>query len=757
MFAPASNVAPGRSYSLNAQAGGGTWYYDPQPGDWREFQSPSSGYTGSRPRSRLIPAFAYSTRDHVAVMFGGATYNDTWGLDAITKSWVQLRPDGAAGSPPRRGQVTNSMVYDSRNDVFILFGGRCANAAGCNGVVYGRPLNDTWIYRVSTNTWTRVATAAAPSPRDQHTLSFDEEHGVVVLMGGYTASGASNEVWTFDAAQEAWSQASSTPAPGGRFLHGAAYDPAQRAHVIYGGNSSSSTSAGGAVWSFTLAPAAVNATPIASFLASPIAMPAPVEVHFDASTSHDTDGTIVGFAWDFGDGTSATGMTATHTFTVPGSYIVTLTVTDNGGATATATSVVTAVAPNAPPVARIELAPSGPASFAFDASQSSDADGTIVAYAWDFGDGAVSTDPAPDHTFAPGSYTVTLTITDDQGATGTASTVVSVLPPNTLPEPRIVVQPGSAGVFDFDASGSTDVDGTIVAYLWDFGDGATGNGPAVQHSFAPGSYIVTLTVRDDRDGVASASVSITVEAPNAPPVAQFQFVREGPLTFSFDASASSDTDGTLVSFAWDLGDGTSGTGPTVQHTYASAGVYTVTLSVTDDRGATATAAQSVGIVIINVAPVARIVVTASAPDTFDFSGSASSDSDGVIAAYQWQFGDGDSATGENVSHRYLVPGTYTVELLVVDDGGLSHAAQATVTVIAAEPPQILLSRKISGLVPGGTVVGVMVDGIAVPFTQLPDGAFEFVATANNPRFVTVEITATRDGHEATSTLQIEIP
>ncbi|MBI3106685.1 MAG: hypothetical protein HYY95_14145, partial [Candidatus Rokubacteria bacterium] len=115
----------GVTYSVRSQGGGGTWFYNPATREWRGFEAPSFGYVGARPMSRLSPAFAYSTRDAAAVMFGGIIYNDTWALDVETRTWVAMRGNGWAGNPPRRAQVTNSMVYDSVNDVFVLFGGQC--------------------------------------------------------------------------------------------------------------------------------------------------------------------------------------------------------------------------------------------------------------------------------------------------------------------------------------------------------------------------------------------------------------------------------------------------------------------------------------------------------------------------------------------------------------------------------------------------------------------------------------------------------
>jgi len=143
----------------------------------------------------------------------------------------------------------------------------------------------------------------------------------------------------------------------------------------------------------------------------------------------------------------------------------------------------------------------------------------------------------------------------------------------------------------FDASPSTD-DGTIASYSWDFGDGsAAGSGLTTSHSYAlSGTYQVTLTVTDDHNQSASVTHPVTV---NAAPTAAFTSSATN-LTASLDASGSSDSDGTIASYSWDFGDGTAaGSGVTVDHTYATSGTYAVTLTVTDNGGATASVTHSV--------------------------------------------------------------------------------------------------------------------------------------------------------------------
>ncbi|MFT4258390.1 PKD domain-containing protein [Microbacterium sp.] len=150
-----------------------------------------------------------------------------------------------------------------------------------------------------------------------------------------------------------------------------------------------------------------------------------------------------------------------------------------------------------------------------------------------------------------------------------------------------------------DGSGSTDADGTIASLAWDFGDGGTGTGatPAAHTYAAAGTYQVKLTVTDDdgATGTVTHAVTVTATPGNQSPTASFTAVPTD-LTVALDASASSDPDGSIASYAWSYGDGATGTGVTGSHVYAAGGTYTVTLIVTDDQGATGTLTKSVTLV-----------------------------------------------------------------------------------------------------------------------------------------------------------------
>lgn len=251
--------------------------------------------------------------------------------------------------------------------------------------------------------------------------------------------------------------------------------------------------------------------PVARFSSSATGL----RVAFDGSGSSDPDGTVAAYSWDFGDGTGSTEAKPAHAYAAPGSYQVTLTVTDNQGATGrlTETVAVTNSSPTATFDSTIEAL-----TVTFDASGSRDADGTVTSYGWDFGDGsAAGRGSSPSHTYrAAGTYPVTLTVTDDLGATGTKSGTVTVQPANIKPTAAFGFT-GDELTATFDARDSSDSDGTIASYAWDFGDAtAPGSGSQPSHSYATaGTYLVKLTVTDDDGATDSISQSVTVSGPLA--------------------------------------------------------------------------------------------------------------------------------------------------------------------------------------------------------------------------------------------------
>jgi PKD repeat protein len=252
----------------------------------------------------------------------------------------------------------------------------------------------------------------------------------------------------------------------------------------------------------------------------------------------------------------------------------------------------------------------------------------------------------------------------------------------------------------FDASGSFDPDGCIVSYFWNFRDGTTATGVIVSHSYVDdASYSVTLTVTDDDGANDTASAIKTVLAepiPNQKPLASFTESAEIVYindVISFNATSSYDPDGTIVSYHWSFGDDTTATGVSVSHSYTESRTYVVTLTVTDDDGATDTANAAKAILVKTVQtqnrnPFASFTESAETVDTGEnifFDASGSNDLDGTIISYLWNFGDGDTAVGVEANHAYGDDGTYTVTLTVIDNYGATDSTTSTKNVLNRPP------------------------------------------------------------------------
>lgn len=437
--------------------------------------------------------------------------------------------------------------------------------------------------------------------------------------------------------------------------------------------------------------AIANVSPVASFVADTSNLYAA----FDANASSDFDGTVASYAWNFGDGTTGTGVTPSHAYTAGGSYQVALTVTDDQGATNVVTQTVTVTAPpNQPPVAAFTDSNTNLAA-SFDGSASSDSDGTVASYAWDFGDGNTGTGVTAHHNYAAdGTYNVTLTVTDNQAATTVLTKSITVAA-NVAPVASFTASQTNL-LAAFDASGSSDADGTVASYAWNFGDETTGTGLTASHTYtAAGSYQVSLTVTDNQGATNISTQTVSVTAPpNQKPIAAFTASNTN-LMASFDAGGSSDTDGTVASYAWDFGDGNTGTAVTATHTYTVAGSYQVTLTVTDNQGASNSVTKTVA-VSVNQAPIAAFSLN-STNLIASFDATTSSDPDGTVASYSWNFGDGSTAgTGATSTHTYAAAGSYQVTLTVTDNQGATNAATKTAIVTAAPPAQNILAKDLFG-------------------------------------------------------------
>ncbi len=211
--------------------------------------------------------------------------------------------------------------------------------------------------------------------------------------------------------------------------------------------------------------------------------------------------------------------------------------------------------------------------------------------------------------------------------------------------------------------------GTLVRAAWLPGGGIDAASRTTVAPSGAGGVSWTDTVLWARAG----------QTPNQPPTTSFTASCTG-LDCSFDASSSTDPDGTVTSVTWDFGDGQTASGPTTTHRYAADGTYQVTATVTDDDGANALDTQSV--TVGGLSPTAAFD-TSCADTSCSVDASASSDPDGTIESYAWDFGDGGTATGPTTTHTYEAGGTYRITLTVTDDQGLTDTASQDVTVTVA--------------------------------------------------------------------------
>ena len=446
--------------------------------------------------------------------------------------------------------------------------------------------------------------------------------------------------------------------------------------------------------------AVTDLAPVASFTMDATTGDAPFTANFDASTSSD-DNNIASYSWNFGDGNAtASGVNTSYVYSTEGVYTAMLTVTDTAGQSTQITTqvIVTSEVDLAPIASFTTSATTGEAPFlaSFDASASSDDNGS-VSYSWNFGDNsdAVSGVKA-DHSYAAaGIYTVTLTVTDEAGQSTQSSTQITVTAVADSAPVASFSTSATTGeapfLASFDASASSDDNGSL-SYSWDFGDnGAAVSGVKVDHNYTTaGTYTVTLTVTDSAGQSTQETAQITVTtAADLAPVASFSTsatTGEAPFLASFDASASSD-DNDSVSYSWNFGDNSAAvSGVKADHSYATAGTYTVTLTVTDSAGqSTQETTQIIATAAEDFAPTASFTMTTAtgeAPFLASFDASGSSD-DNNIASYSWDFGDNSAAASDvKTSHSYDTAGTFTAILTVTDNAGQSHKTGTTITVTA---------------------------------------------------------------------------
>jgi len=342
--------------------------------------------------------------------------------------------------------------------------------------------------------------------------------------------------------------------------------------------------------------AVINATP-------GLRGPLPLQVRFDATDSTSVKGKIVGYSWDFGDGSDLQeGRSVTHVFEKEGTYIVMLTVEEDSGKTAKTTADVEVQKVSSAPEAKFTSDPAYtqdkdgnkslqgvlPFKVKFDASDSIDQDKDIVGYQWDFNGDGVSEQEGKkaEYTFdKAGNYQVIVTVMDSEDQKGTAKLAVNVAEPGV--KAMINANPSEGTVpliVQFDGSASSTFNGKIVSYEWDFGDGSpkTITGATISHKYtAIGNYTVKLKVVTNQGENGETQQLVYVR--EIPLKACFEPSRntgDAPLAVTFDPKCST---GAIAKYTWDFGDGEQSGSRKPSHTFENPGTYTVTLEVADDK------------------------------------------------------------------------------------------------------------------------------------------------------------------------------
>jgi choice-of-anchor C domain-containing protein len=506
-------------------------------------------------------------------------------------------------------------------------------------------------------------------------------------------------------------------------------------------------------------------------------------ISFSGALSSDPDGDPLTYGWDFGDGRTASGLTATHSYVNDGSYTVTLTVTDSRGAGNQAMTAATVA--NAPPIVGAITAPASAAVNAVVSASTTFGDPGASdgpwSYRFDWGDNTTpmsgqSASPgtiSAGHSYAAaGTYSIKATITDKDGGSATTSAVQITISGTGAPGAPVAVANGpytgkEGTPITVSSAGSNDPEGSALAYLWEFGDGTKSTLANPSKSYADnGTYTVKLTATDPQ-GLKS-TVATTATIANVAPTATFAVpasIDEGSgYTLALGGSDAGAADRTTLQYALDCGRGT-GFGPW------SATLKSVSCPVMPDQGTltvqgrvmdkdSAITLYTKPVVVRNAAPVVTFVATS--PTSFLVGGSLSvqgSFSDKGVSDGPWQYsiawGDGTAATTGTLasqgtpitaSHTYAKAGTFSASLKVTDKddkAGTSAVIRGTVG-LPPEPASLaagelhtcaLLSTSGQSYCWGGNAEGQLGDGTTAerwtPGAVQQAPAFARVATISN--------------------------
>lgn len=436
-------------------------------------------------------------------------------------------------------------------------------------------------------------------------------------------------------------------------------------------------------------------TPTVNFVASDtIAQCTPKTIQFTDLTNVGSSGAATYF-WDFGDGFTSTAQNPTHTYSTPGNYSVTLSVTNSSNCTKIFTKSNYIHIVNKP-VVNFNASLTGSCTVPLTVNFTNTTTGATT-YSWNFGNSATSVATNPSATYtAPGSYTVTL-IGSNGGCSDTNVKTAFINIGNLTAS--------------FTQSATSTCTGNSVSFTntsqpgpgtstWYFGDGASVVSTNATHAYSsPGTYTVTLIVNYNNCSDTATSTVTVNQGPTPQFTANSQMSCSVPFTVNFMNASTG-----AVSYVWDFGDGSptsSTTNPT--HTYTSFGNYTVTLTATAANGCSNTIVMSNYISVYQ----GNMTITANppsgcAPATIAFSTSLTPNV--TVTNYTWNFGDGSPTVvgGSTASHTYSSQGTYTVSVTYTVGQGCTFTS-SPITVNIGLPPTANFTGTPTTICPQGTV------------------------------------------------------
>ncbi len=388
--------------------------------------------------------------------------------------------------------------------------------------------------------------------------------------------------------------------------------------------------------------------------------------------------------------------------------------------------------------------------------------GDPVAWIWDFGDGGGGDGPEIDHTWAEeGVYRVQLTVFDADGNESSQSTEIVVIGDDVELPPvadftfdRSTIEAGESVSFVSQTTGEP------TSLIWDFGDGGNADGEGAVHQFTrPGAYLVTLTATNEA-GSTSASTTITVVEAVVAPVASIGRVAstlvEVGQTLTFTSTSSNDP----TTLRWDFGDGVRASGSTARHSWTAPGVYRVRLTVSNSAGSD-DAVIDITVEPALEPPIARLAQSSSevvAGDLIRFSSLSVNEPARLV----WNFGDGNTARGVEVSHRWEEAGTYTVTLRAINAAG-DDRISTTVTIREPVAPPVAgfgLNMSEAGI---GESIQFTDASTPEPTAWLWDFGDGATSTSRNPTHswseagtYIVKVTASNEGGSSSAQLPVTI-